>query len=57
VNTLHWGLDDPSDAQGTDEERLAAFRETAQAIAARLRPFIEIALRSAGRSRSATIGA
>jgi arsenate reductase len=56
VNTLHWGLDDPSDVQGTDEERLAAFRQTEQAIAARLRPFIEIALRSAGRSRSATIG-
>jgi arsenate reductase len=57
INTLHWGLDDPSDVQGTDEDRLAAFRRTEQEVAARLRPFIEIALRAAGRSRSATIGA
>lgn len=49
VNTLHWGLDDPSDVQGTDEERLAAFRRTATEVSARLRPFIEIALRAAGR--------
>jgi arsenate reductase len=57
TNTLHWGLDDPSDAEGTDEVRLAAFRRTEQEIAGRLRPFIEIALRAAGRPRSATIGA
>ena len=49
TNTLHWGLDDPSEVDGTDEERLAAFRRTQQEIAARLRPFIEIALRAAGR--------
>jgi arsenate reductase (thioredoxin) len=57
MNTLHWGLDDPSDIRGTDEERLAAFRRTEQEIAARLRPFIEIALRAAGRTpRSAIAG-
>jgi arsenate reductase len=49
-NTLHWGLDDPSAVEGTDEERLAAFRRTAQELSARLRPFIEIALRAAGRA-------
>jgi arsenate reductase len=49
-NTLHWGLDDPSEVEGTDEERLAAFRRTAQELSARLRPFIEIALRAAGRT-------
>jgi arsenate reductase len=48
-NTLHWGLDDPSEVEGTDEERLAAFRRTQLEISARLRPFIEIALRAAGR--------
>lgn len=50
TNTLHWGLDDPSEVQGTDEEKLAAFRRTEQEIAGRLRPFIEIALRAAGRT-------
>ncbi len=57
TNTLHWGLDDPSDAEGDDEAKLAAFRRTETEVAARLRPFIEIALRAAGRTRPATIGA
>jgi arsenate reductase len=55
-NTLHWGLDDPSEVEGTDEERLAAFRRTQTEVSARLRPFIEIALRAAGRPRPASIG-
>lgn len=49
VNTLHWGLDDPSEVEGTEEEKLAAFRRTATEVSVRLRPFIEIALRAAGR--------
>ena len=48
-NTLHWGLDDPSEVEGTEEERLAAFRATAMELTIRLRPFIEIARRTAGR--------
>ena len=55
VNTLHWGLDDPSEVQGTDEERLAAFRRTEKEVAGRLRPFIEIALRAAGRGPRSVI--
>ena len=51
TNTMHWGLDDPSEVQGTDEEKLAAFRGTETEVSARLRPFIEIALRAAGRPR------
>lgn len=47
-NSLHWGLDDPSEVEGTDEYKLAAFRRTATEVSARLRPFIEIALRTAG---------
>lgn len=50
VNTLHWGLDDPSEVEGTDEEKLEAFRRTRVEVATRLRPFVEIALRAAGRS-------
>ena len=49
VNSLHWGLDDPSEAAGTDDQKLAAFRRTEQELAVRLRPFIEIARRAAGR--------
>jgi arsenate reductase (thioredoxin) len=48
ANTLHWGLDDPAEVEGSDEQRLAAFRRTRQELAQRLRPFIEIARRSAG---------
>jgi arsenate reductase len=49
VNSLHWGLDDPSEAEGDDDAKLAAFRRTEQEVAVRLRPFIEVALRAAGR--------
>jgi arsenate reductase len=51
TNTLHWGLDDPSAVEGTDAERLAAFRRTALEVSTRLRPFIEVALRAADRGR------
>ena len=54
-NTLHWGLDDPSEVKGTDEERLAAFRRTQLEISTRLRPFVEVALRAAGRQRTPTL--
>ena len=50
-NTLHWGLDDPSEVEGTEAERLAAFRQTQLEASTRLRPFIEVALRAAGRRR------
>jgi arsenate reductase len=50
-NTLHWGLDDPSEVVGTEAERLAAFRRTEVEISTRLRPFIEVALRAAGHER------
>jgi arsenate reductase (thioredoxin) len=36
----HWSIDDPSDVEGTEAERLAAFRATAVEIAARLVPFM-----------------
>lgn len=57
TNSLHWGLDDPSEVEGTDAEKLAAFRRTQVEVSARLRPFIEVALRAAGRTpRSAVAG-
>jgi arsenate reductase len=48
-NSLHWGLDDPGEVGGTDAERLAAFQTTCAALEQRIRPFIEVALRAAGR--------
>jgi arsenate reductase (thioredoxin) len=54
-NTLHWGLDDPSEVDGPDEARLAAFRRTEMEVNARLRPFIEVALRAAGRGSRASL--
>jgi arsenate reductase len=50
-NSLHWGLEDPAEVEGTDEEKLAAFRQTRLELTERLRPFVEIALRVAGRER------
>jgi arsenate reductase len=47
-NALHWGLEDPAEVGGTDEEKLEAFRHTRQELTLRLRPFIEIARRTAG---------
>ena len=55
TNTLHWGLDDPSEVEGSEEEKIAAFRQTRSEVSIRLRPFIEIALRAAGRPRQPTL--
>ena len=54
-NVLHWGLNDPSEVEGSDEDKLTAFRRTQMEVSARLRPFIEVALRAAGRSRRAAV--
>ncbi|HLY14818.1 MAG TPA: arsenate reductase ArsC [Candidatus Limnocylindrales bacterium] len=54
-NSLHWGLDDPAEVEGSDADKLAAFRQTQVEVAARLRPFIEVALRAAGRPQRAAI--
>ena len=36
----HWGFPDPSAAEGTEEERLAVFRQVRDAIAARIDRFL-----------------
>ena len=41
-NTMHWGLDDPAEVEGTDREKLEAFRRTRTEVATRLRPFVEL---------------
>jgi len=52
-NSLHWGLDDPAEVEGTDADRLEAFRATRRELAGRLQPFIEMA-RQGSRSRAGT---
>ena len=47
-NSLHWGLDDPAEVEGSAAEKLEAFRRTRAEVAVRLRPFVELA-RSARR--------
>lgn len=39
--SLHWSLDDPSAATGTDAERLAVFRRVRDEIDARIRAFVD----------------
>jgi arsenate reductase len=57
TNSLHWGLDDPSEVEGSDDDKLAAFRRTQVEVSARLRPFIEVALRAAGRTPTSSLPA
>ncbi|HEY8180513.1 MAG TPA: MerR family transcriptional regulator [Candidatus Limnocylindria bacterium] len=47
-SALHWHLEDPAAVEGSEEERLSAFRATRTELSVRLRPFIEIARRAAG---------
>ena len=42
-NSMHWGLDDPAEVEGTDAAKLEAFRRTRTEVATRLRPFVELA--------------
>ena len=40
ANRLHWSFPDPSRAQGTDEEKLAVYRQVRDRIGARLREWL-----------------
>jgi arsenate reductase len=43
--TLHWGYEDPAAVEGTEEERLRAFRSTLTMMAGRIQSFIALARR------------
>jgi arsenate reductase (thioredoxin) len=43
--TLHWGYEDPAAVEGTEEERLRAFRSTLTMMAGRIQSFIALAKR------------
>lgn len=44
--SMHWGLDDPAEATGSDEERLGVFRRVMTEIGVRMRTFIPLARRA-----------
>jgi arsenate reductase (thioredoxin) len=39
-NTDHWGFDDPAEAEGSEEERLAVFRRLRDEINSRIKMFV-----------------
>jgi arsenate reductase len=53
--SLHWGYEDPSEAEGTEEERLVVFRRVFTQIAERIGQFVPIALREHGRRATASL--
>ena len=52
--SLHWGYEDPAEAQGTEEERLAVFRRVFLQLGERISQFVPLVLRE--RRRRVEIG-
>jgi arsenate reductase len=50
--SLHWGYEDPAAVEGTDEERLAAFRRVLIGMSERIQQFIPLARRASTLSRT-----
>jgi arsenate reductase (thioredoxin) len=50
--TLHWGYEDPAAAEGTDDERLAAFRRVFVGLGGRIHQFVPLALKASTLSRT-----
>jgi len=44
---IHWSFADPAAAEGTDDEKLAAFRRTLREMQARVEAFVPVAKRRA----------
>ena len=49
--TAHWGLPDPAAVEGTEDERLRAFRDTATALRRRIGLFVNLPVQSLDRMR------
>ena len=47
--TLHWGLDDPAEAEGTDSERMATFDRVLKEVSQRIQTFMPLALERSSR--------
>jgi arsenate reductase len=46
--SLHWGYEDPAEADGSDDERLVVFRRVFTQLGERIHQLVPIALRQAG---------
>jgi len=46
---IHWSVPDPSAAEGTETERLAAFDRAAKDLLTRIRDFVTLVERTSGR--------
>jgi arsenate reductase (thioredoxin) len=51
--SLHWGYEDPAEAEGTEEERLAVFRRFFVQLGERINQFIPLARREQRERREA----
>ena len=49
--SVHWGYEDPAEAEGTEEERLAVFRRVFIQIGERVRQFATVTTRAAREAR------
>jgi arsenate reductase len=49
--TAHWGLPDPAAAEGTDAEKMLAFREAFRILEARIRFFLTFRFKELGREQ------
>ena len=49
--SVHWGYEDPAEAEGTEEERLAVFRKVFIQIGERVRQFATVTTRAAREAR------
>jgi arsenate reductase (thioredoxin) len=52
--SLHWGYEDPAEATGSEEERLAVFRRVFVQLGERINQFVPLALREQRERREAT---
>jgi len=46
--SIHWGLDDPADVEGSEDKKLAAFRRARAMLEVRIVPFVEEARAARG---------
>ena len=50
--SLHWGYEDPAEATGTDEERMAVYRHVFTLMGERIHQFVPLALKHRAEGRT-----
>ena len=56
AESMHWGYPDPAKAEGTEEERLIAFRSVLKGLGQRIHQFLPIAERHAAQRTGVQLG-